>query len=712
MENEENEENEGRFILSDTQREMQKSGIKQAENMVFRNITISSRSMNVVRREGDQDKYDEITGTAVIATETPVKREIYIPGEGYQFVDEILVMSGINLERSNILPLLKDHKYFNTDYQIGDWSNIRINPEDPTQILGDYRISGDDDNQTFCHRFARGYIKTFSCAYSINGTIQEEVDNNITLRITDWTIYEISAVSVPADFQCSVRSFGRSFRIKGVNKMENEENELNNEANSNDSQGTRSLDNSNNSVSSSDSESHSISANDSALTARAAEIGAPKEFLRNFIGTNVTPEQMTRKFNESNNDVSSSETSVIGRGLSAQPIQIDGRASAHISVMARAFAKTDMARHSGRALDLTNDEASVIVCSPERGMTAKGLLRAVAKRHNVRLPDEVGFDDLYNIRSVAPAVANDFASALSAAITHIQLGGDDLIPYWGSAITRSVEFNSFSSGVFHIPLIADDLIETEQGSEVKAGSFKAYDTQGKLETLNRRYPIARQLFESNGVGLFSNLNAMINNAATTGENKMLQKKILSNPIMSDKTPFFHASRYNVATGVPRSVDGLGKVKAAAFGDGSGVPFVMVLTNPKNQLELGKLTVKPAATEIANINPFGGTFQVIPIPGMPTEMDIWITDPRVRAAILRLRRTGQDAPLMRMIYTATFDGMELLASADRGISHGDPRGAFATFTGEEPEQMPDGSESTYEAEDIEDVLAARSVVDWD
>ena len=331
---------------------------------------------------------------------------------------------------------------------------------------------------------------------------------------------------------------------------------------------------------------------------------------------------------------------------------------------------------------------------------------------NVRLPDDVTFDDLYQIRSIAPMVPEDFAKALSAAVQYVSLGADEVLPYWGTGITRRVEFTSFANGVFSLPLVADELLETAPGEEVKGGSFKAFDTEGKMITLNRRYSLARQLFEANGVGLFSNLNQMIQNAAITGENKLLQKKILTNPEMSDKVPFFHGSRYNVATGIPRTIDGIGMIKAAAFGDGSGVPFVMVLTNPANMTVLGQLTKNPNASEVNKINPFGGTFQVIPVHGIPMDMDIWITDPRVRAAFLRLIKAGQDIPLQRIIYTAMFDGMELLAAADRGVAHGDPRGAFAAFTGDEPATLPNGEdEANYEAEDIATVLEQRSTIDW-
>ena len=101
-------EDEEKPFLNAIQQQMRENGMENAESIVFRNFAITSRSMKVRMREDNPEKYAEITGTAVIASENPVQREVWISGEGYRKIDEILIMSGLSSERLNILPLLMD----------------------------------------------------------------------------------------------------------------------------------------------------------------------------------------------------------------------------------------------------------------------------------------------------------------------------------------------------------------------------------------------------------------------------------------------------------------------------------------------------------------------------------------------------------------------------------------------------------------------------
>lgn len=315
------------------------------------------------------------------------------------------------------------------------------------------------------------------------------------------------------------------------------------------------------------------------------------------------------------------------------------------------------------------------------------------------------------MRSIAPAAISDFANVLTVAVNSLQPNGDIALPYWGELITRSEEFDNYSGGRFISNLVFDELLPTRPGSEIKGGGIGLFDTEGHFETLNRRYSLTRVLFGLNGMGLFSNIDMKIANAGTTGENKMLQRKILRNPTMSDGLPFFHGERYNVATNVPMTVDGIGMVRAASFGDGSGSPFVYAIVNPANATLMEKLSTRTVADDPAKVNPFGGKFSVIPVPGIPIDAVLWIMDPRVRAAFLRMKMRGQDRPLKKIVESSQYDGFELVASLDRGIAHGDPMAAFLTFTGDEPDDLPDGTASNYEAVPIDEVLQQRSVVDF-
>ncbi len=707
--------------IIEIQERMREAGVSNAGRMNFRNLQIRAGSINVAEN-------GEVTGTAVIASNQPVEREIYVPGEGWQICHEILEMTGVNLERASIIPLLIDHRQ-SAASQIGDWSNFRIDPADQTQMLADFRISPDDDAKTIRERIAGGYIKTFSCAYDPTRVIQEEVDGKIILRVMAWTLYEVSAVAVPADLRSTARSFSKGVGNMAVRKKSKGgvsgqrgqrsanpvtvdtsiednldlEDEIEDEIE--DSADDDAGDDDAGDVSERSDE------NDLALRGRARSLGIPGSFLRRHLGTEITPREFTRAWraHEAANDARESSRSMTAP---AQPIIIDGRRASQDRIIARAFAASDVALAAGRAPEITPEMARALPgVNLERGLDARAMLRFVAARHNVQLPPDIDGGTFMQLRSIAPAAISDFANLLTVAVNTLQADQAVALPYWGEMITRRAEFDNYAGGRFHSNLVFDELLPTKPGSEIKGGGIGIFDSEGAFETLNRRFSLTRVLFNMNGMGMFSNMNTQIQNAGTTGENKMLQRKLLRNPVMSDSLPFFHGDRYNVATGVPISVEGIGMIQAAAFGDGSSSPFVYAIANPANALALEKLSTKTVADEAAKVNPFGGKFTAIPMPGMPRDAVLWIMDPRVKAAFLRMVMRGQDRPLQKIVESSQYDGFELVASLDRGVAHGDPMAAFLAFTGDEPEDLPDGTASNYEAVSIDEVLDQRSTVDF-
>lgn len=714
-------------------REMEANGVSRAAEMVFRNLTVRSETLK-------PQENGELTFTAVVASENPVSRQAYDWDEGYYSFQEILDMEGCNLERGSIIPMLRDHISWRVENQIGDWTNFRLDPEDPTKMLADGRIAADDDAKIIRERVAAGIVKTFSCAYTIED-IEEEDDEGKVLRVTDWTMYEVSAVAVPADAECTIRALGAVMKEdkvmagkrgagqpggpnsgKGAGRGKaapkpadqrsqeeieadlDAEDEL--EAQDDLETGDDDADDGDETVTADEGERSGTSDGDRALIRRAASIGIPRAFLRTFLGTSVTPREMTRKWRAHNGDQDASQTEgARSLGLPAGPIQHNSRRQGELDTVVRAAFETARAFEEKRAPNFDKDLLSVITDS-QRGMTPKEVMRYAMRRNNYRYNGDIGDmtgRDFMEIRAAAPLVIADFLYISNLVMQMGKLDGPEALKYWGAGIVAEKEFTSFQSGQFTTEPEFDTLIETPAGSEIKRGTMQIWDTKGAPVTYNRSWPISRQLFTLSGTGIFSSWPQGIANAGTTAENEALIKKLKQNPEMSDKVPFFHGSRYNVATGVPMDRDGIGMMTAVSMQKGAGIPYTGVIVNPRHAALWKTLAKRFDAQRIEDDNPFGGEFTPIFVPGFPKDAMLWFTDPRQRAFMLRMKMAGQPVPLTKIVETAQFDGFELVASLDRGVAHGTPKAAFLAFTGEEPDTLPDGEEANYEADDIETVL---------
>lgn len=136
----------------------------------------------------------------VATTEAPVRRWDW---DGPYA--EVLDMRGANLSRvtSGTCPLLHDH-WMGTEYQVGVVTSARIEGD---KLIARVRFGGHEKGEEYFRRVAEGSLRGVSIGYGINGFETEESTNGgRTIRATDWTLYEVSLVAVPADAQGSVRS--------------------------------------------------------------------------------------------------------------------------------------------------------------------------------------------------------------------------------------------------------------------------------------------------------------------------------------------------------------------------------------------------------------------------------------------------------------------------------------------------------------------------
>ena len=123
-----------------------------------------------------------------------------------EYYTEVLEISGANTERLNTF--FKDH-YRSVDSAVGKVSNVRI---EDSQLLGDVTFGTDEDSQRVFSKYSEGILTDVSIGYEIRGyEVEQGADNELdTVRVTDFEIFEVSAVGIGFD--------------SGAKKREKEEN--------------------------------------------------------------------------------------------------------------------------------------------------------------------------------------------------------------------------------------------------------------------------------------------------------------------------------------------------------------------------------------------------------------------------------------------------------------------------------------------------------
>lgn len=142
---------------------------------LYREMTLDHREMN------DEDR----TVPASLSSEVEVERF---------FGKEVLVheSKAVNLERAaDGLPLLFGH---NQDQPVGLVEDIRV---EDGKLRGMLRFSKNQRATEVWQDIRDGFLKNISIGYRVNKW--EEQDDSDVVRVTRWTLFEASVVSVPAD---------------------------------------------------------------------------------------------------------------------------------------------------------------------------------------------------------------------------------------------------------------------------------------------------------------------------------------------------------------------------------------------------------------------------------------------------------------------------------------------------------------------------------
>ena len=140
---------------------------------------------------------DETMSFTLVSAGNGGMRYDWMSGESYE---EFLSVSGANTER--LSTLFKDHDR-SVDSAVGRISNVRV---DDNELIGDVVFGSDSASQAIYEKYRSGILTDVSVGYEINTyTVEEREGNPDLVTVTDYNIFEVSAVGVGFDSGASKR---------------------------------------------------------------------------------------------------------------------------------------------------------------------------------------------------------------------------------------------------------------------------------------------------------------------------------------------------------------------------------------------------------------------------------------------------------------------------------------------------------------------------
>ena len=195
-----------------------RSDAEQKEFEAFSNLDMKREALknqshtrvagiNVTRKDLDNNTLSFV----FISDDNGGKRFDWGTGEYYT---EVLVVEGANVDRLNTF--FKDH-FRSVDSAVGKVSNVKV---DAGQLVGDVTFGTDEDSQRVLSKYSEGILTDVSIGYEIRNYSVEEASatNEQTVSVTDFDIFEVSAVGIGFDSGAKKRSEEEIIGSSDMNK--------------------------------------------------------------------------------------------------------------------------------------------------------------------------------------------------------------------------------------------------------------------------------------------------------------------------------------------------------------------------------------------------------------------------------------------------------------------------------------------------------------
>lgn len=621
--------------------------------------------------------------------------------------DEILVVTpdAIDLTRlSEGGPVLDSHSTWSTDDQLAVVDRAWVEGGKGVALVRFPSAGVDPEADKLFGKVAEGIVRNLSVGYSIDKVEVTKADRAGGVeqwRVTRWTPFEISFVTVPADAGAQTRGAGtegapRLFPAivtrSGSDHQENiiMDEETRSEPGTDAARETTTT--------------TTIETRSTVDEARAAELAAAAVRAERT----RTSEIMTIGRRHSVSDeiieraIAEDTTVAVFKDRVLDHLAETGSPSRSVRIAVThpgespdqriaAMADGIVLRGAGqlRAVGDENDQAVRERTTRAREFASMGLLDLGAELCGIRgrMTRAATYEAIVR---AAQHGTTDFPNLLAAAANKFLLQRYQYQEATYRRFARKRNFNDFKVHNFlrlgDFPLL-EGLTET---GEFKYGTLSESKETVAAGTYGKIISITRQMFVNDDLGAFADLTGMAGQRVMDFENRLAWSIIMSNagvgPTMSDGLPLFHAAKHGntTATGAGIDINSVDVARIALRNQKSldGVPLnavpVTLVVGPAKQLQAEQLlSTNLLATQLANINIFATKLDLV--------VDAYITDASwyVFADVGSVPVftwgyvDGFEGPRFALDQPFKQDGLALKVVEDFGFGAIDYRGAFRT-----------------------------------
>lgn len=519
--------------------------------------------------------------------------------------------AAVDLERAaQGLALLLHH---DQTKPVGRIEGIKI---DAGKLRGIARFGTSAEAQQALADVESGILPSLSVGYTIKETREEPSG---VIRVTHWTPHEASLVAIPADIKAGMnRSTHNKFTEK--NPMQTQTAQTISEL----------------------CQRHHVSADLQSQLLEAGDLDAARGAIMEAIAARDSVGTMQRQPYEhtplSTRDAITN--AILNRVTgSAEPTQFDHRASL-----------VDMA----------------VQCLEDRG-------------------ERVGRSASKNDIAMRAMTISDFPAALGNTVGRVMQTAYDALHTPIKSAARIVLMNDFRDR--RVIRIGDGprLEKVNEHGEFKHGPLIEDAASGYgLKTFGKIFALSRQAIVNDDVAIFQDIGSQWGRATANFEARQLTDLLLSNPVLADTSALFHANHGNLVTGTGSALTGLAPLTVAISklrlqtgldGDPLGLPpRYLVVPAALEAVALQLARDLTAAAKITDINPYGGTLEVLVEPRLDaTSATAWYLVSDQSQALEVAYLAGAEGPQIETRAGFDVDGMEFKCRLDFAASFVDHRG---------------------------------------
>lgn len=560
---------------------------------------------------------EAMTLTAVVASDHPVQRR-----DARGVFLEVLPPAALVMIEADV-PLLDSHNQGRAIATIGRVHGFRT---EGNAVIAEVRLSTAPDVQPIADRLADGSLRHFSSGYRVVGWKETAGPNGERIRTaTQWTILEVSVVSIPADPNARKRS--STVDEDDIDTIDTAMPEA-------DQIAIRSI-------------GENLDLPPSAADEQI-EAGATVADARTALRTRALEDRRQR----------SASTRI--RTTAAGPSPDDTRAARIEAIACRmSGANPSDAARPYMGLRLQDHAADCLVTAgvQVRGMSADELF--------VRAGQHTTSDFPLLVSNAMGKVAADSYKAAESPL-RVLCKQRNLSNFKESTAIRLGELGRLE------PL-------SESGEFRHTTRAEGGETM-ELATYGRAINVSRKLLIDDDLNLLGDMNAAFGEAAAQTEADILVGLLLSNPKMADGKTVFLAGRGNVGTASAITVPALNAARQALRSrkglDGKtpiSAPPKYLLVGPQRETEAEAILATLNAGTLADVNPFAGKLTLLVEPRIEDGRWFVFADP-VRVPSLQFGYLAS-APGVQIQRTEAWDvlGAKFRAWLDFGAGWLDWRG---------------------------------------